>query len=117
MGKTKTKPSERNLANLVKWEPGQSGNPSGRPKKKPITDRYERIVGDAIALAPARQAIKGETGAAREIREVLEGRATTQDLGGRGNSPVTIIFDMPMPPATPIVPDAPIINVNPRNQN
>jgi hypothetical protein len=27
--------------------------------------------GDAIALAQARQAIKGETGAAREIREAL----------------------------------------------
>jgi hypothetical protein len=81
----------RSLANLVTWQPGQTGNPGGRPKKKPITDRYLRIVetelpdeiraaidlprgatfGDAIALAQARQAIKGETNAAREIREAI----------------------------------------------
>lgn len=90
----------RSLANLLKgtWQPGQSGNPGGRPKKKPITDRYLRIVetelpdgirralelprgatfGDAIALAQARQAIKGETSAAKEMREAIEGRSTEQ---------------------------------------
>ena len=30
--------------NLLPWQPGQTGNPGGRPKKKPITDRYVRIV-------------------------------------------------------------------------
>ena len=34
----------RSLANLVTRQPGQTGNPGGRPKKKPITDRYLRIV-------------------------------------------------------------------------
>jgi hypothetical protein len=24
----------------TKWKPGQSGNPGGRPKKQPITERY-----------------------------------------------------------------------------
>ena len=76
----------RSLANLVTWQPGQTGNPGGRPKKKPITDRYLRIVetelpdeirgalglprgatfGDAIALAQARQALRGDTAAAKE---------------------------------------------------
>lgn len=86
----------------MKWQPGQSGNPSGRPKTKPITDRYHRIVetdlpddvrralglpsgatfGDAIALAQARQAIKGETAAAKEMREAIEGRSMEQlDVG------------------------------------
>jgi hypothetical protein len=88
----------RSLANLVYWQPGQTGSPGGRPKKKPITDRYHRIVetelpddirrdlglprgatfGDAIALAQARQAIKGETAAAKEMREAIEGRSMTQ---------------------------------------
>src|ERR1039458_6237424 len=26
--------------NLTPFEPGESGNPSGRPKKRPITDEY-----------------------------------------------------------------------------
>jgi hypothetical protein len=87
----------RSLANLVTWQPGQTGNPGGRPKKKPITDRYLRIVetelpgeirlviglprgatfGDAIALAQAWQAIKGETTAAKEMRDAIEGRTIT----------------------------------------
>lgn len=87
----------RSLANLVTWQPGQTGNPGGRPKKKPIADRYHRIVetelpddirraldlprgatfGDAVALAQVRQAIKGETAAAKEIREAIEGRSIT----------------------------------------
>jgi hypothetical protein len=109
----------RSLANLLKgqWQPAQRGNPGGRPKKKPITDRYHRIVetelpddirrdlglprgatfGDAIALARARQAIKGETAAAKEMREAIKGRSMTQaDFEGK-NAGMTIIFDMPMP--------------------
>jgi Family of unknown function (DUF5681) len=86
----------RSLANLVAWQPGQRGNPGG--EKKPITDRYLRIVetelpdeirgalglprsatfADAIGLAQARQAIKGETAAAKEIREAIEGRSIEQ---------------------------------------
>jgi Family of unknown function (DUF5681) len=83
-----------------KWKPGQSGNPSGRPKKLPITDRYASIAelpapeyllaalklspaerqeiktyGDALALNQFRAAIKGKTDAAREITDRLEGRA------------------------------------------
>jgi hypothetical protein len=97
----------------------QTGNPGGRPKKKPITDRYLRIVetelpdeiraaiglprgatfGDAIALAQARQAIKGETAAAKEIREAIEERSMMQADFEEKNPAMTIIFDMPMPHA------------------
>ena len=35
--------------------------------------------GDAIALAQARQAIKGKTEAAREIREAIEGKTAQRD--------------------------------------
>ncbi len=29
------------------WQPGQSGNPNGRPKRKPITDALLRKLGEA----------------------------------------------------------------------
>jgi len=107
----------RSVANLVTWRPGQTGNPGGRPKKKPITDRYLRIVetelpdeiraaiglprgatfGDAIAFAQAWQAIKGETAAAKEMREAIEGRSITPPVPEGKNAALAIIFDMPMP--------------------
>jgi hypothetical protein len=81
---------------LVPYRPGQSGNPGGRPRRKPISDRYEYIAeivlpedvrllvglapgatyADAAALQQFRAAIKGETTAIREIREAIEGKAT-----------------------------------------
>jgi len=34
-----------------KFKPGVSGNPGGRPKKKAITEMYERILNDPIHIA------------------------------------------------------------------
>jgi len=110
----KTETNPRSLANLKKWQPGQSGNPSGRPHKRPITDRYEQILetllpddirralglpkgathGDAIALAQVRQAIKGKTEAAREIRESIEGKTAQRDTQDEGINRIrTVIID------------------------
>ena len=77
------------------WKPGQSGNPSGRPRRKPVSGRYEFMCevplpesirkklgleagatyGDALSLMQFRSALNGNTGAAREIREAIEGKA------------------------------------------
>ena len=77
------------------WPKGVSGNPSGRPKKKPITDRYEAQLevllpdairlklklkkgatyGDAVALRIIQKAITGKHEAAKEVREAIEGKA------------------------------------------
>src|SRR5437773_9185132 len=83
-----------NPQTLKPWKPGQSGNPGGRPKKRPITDCYGALLnqslpdelvrllrvkkgttyGEAIALGQAVSAIKGKAESAREIREALEGK-------------------------------------------
>jgi hypothetical protein len=75
--------------------PGQSGSPSGRPKKRLLSESYEALVeqplpedlrvglklpegaiyGDAIAMGQARAAIKSKTEAAREIGDRMEGKA------------------------------------------
>lgn len=45
--------------------PGQSGNPSGRPKKRPITEIYEAILADPENCAKIQEAI---------IRNLVGGR-------------------------------------------
>ena len=83
------------VENLKPWRPGESGNLSGRPKRRPISDRYADLAevllpekdriklglpkgatyGDAVALSVFESALKGRTDAAREIREAVEGKA------------------------------------------
>ena len=98
----------------AKWKPGQSGNPSGRPRKIPITDRYATIAelpapdnllaalklseaerqeirtyGDALALSQFRAGIKGKTEPAREITDRLEGKARQPvELSGGNGGPI-----------------------------
>jgi hypothetical protein len=82
--------------NLKPFEAGKSGNPGGRPRKRPISGRYAELAemelpeairqtlrlekgatyGDAVAMGQVRPAIKGRPDAAREIREAIEGKAT-----------------------------------------
>ena len=67
-----------------KWKPGESGNPSGRPKKKPITEMYERILSNpehlaAIELATVNALKKGNMAFVLQLREVtdrIEGKIT-----------------------------------------
>lgn len=65
------------LDNLRKWVPGQSGNPGGRPKKKPITEMYERILNNPEHLAAIEQATvnalkKGNMAFVLQLREVTD---------------------------------------------
>jgi hypothetical protein len=78
-----------------KWQKGQpSPNPGGRPKKAPISEAYAHHVGmrlpddirlrfrlrrgatwaDAIAVTQIRSAVKGNSVAAKEIADRIEGR-------------------------------------------
>ena len=95
------------------WKPGESGNPSGRPKSRPISDRYQACAekrlpedlrmmlklkkgatyGDAVALAQFRAAIKGKSDAAREVREAIEGKATQRlEHSGAEGKPMQFVI-------------------------
>lgn len=66
------------------FKPGQSGNPGGRPKKKPITDLYEEILGDPKNMAVLRKSIvkalsRGQMAMVLQLREMtdrVEGKVT-----------------------------------------
>jgi hypothetical protein len=101
-----------NNENLEKGAPhrfktGQSGNPGGRPKRRPIFDRYaamaelslpeeERIkyglpggasYGHALVARTFKDALEGNPYAAREIHEAIEGKTgQRQETGRQPNS-------------------------------
>jgi hypothetical protein len=78
--------TEKQLANLKPFKPGQSGNPNGRPKKALLSDALrrqlaitapgmpERTQAEAIASALIAEAIAGNVQAAREVGDRSEGK-------------------------------------------
>lgn len=71
------------VQNLIPWQPGQSGNPGGRPRRKPITDAYKELLNaedgkgntgaQALAWSILRKALLGDVAAAKEITDRVEG--------------------------------------------
>jgi len=93
----------------AKWKPGQSGNISGRPKRKPLTDAYRAALdkkvlpeiarklnidpgstyAEVIALSLVREAVKGKVNAAAEMADRVEGKVT-QPLSGPDDGPIQV---------------------------
>lgn len=83
----KSEAQKRKLANLKPFQPGQSGNPGGRPKKL-ISDAYRLVLeqqatygkqkgtgAELLAAKMWRQAMSGKIQAATEITDRVEGKA------------------------------------------
>lgn len=87
------------------WKPGQSGNPGGRPKRKPLTDAIARII-DAVgaekfAAAIAAKAELGDVTAFREMADRLEGKVA-QPIGGSDElGPIKTVYGWMEPEQKP----------------
>src|ERR1051325_11007808 len=63
------------------FKPGQSGNPGGRSKAKPISDMYRKLLAqnpdklEKFCLKQIELACNGDTNAIKEITDSVEGRA------------------------------------------
>lgn len=74
------------------WKPGQSGNPSGRPKSKPFKDALQKLIDnnpDALNVAAAALMARAHTGdvsAMKEIADRLDGKVP-QAIGGTDELP------------------------------
>ena len=111
MSDKKGKTGRGNKGNLrPPWKPGESGNPSGRPKRRPITDCYIQMArqkmppelckqlgmkpgstyAEAVARAQFIKAMKGEAKNASEIREAIEGNATQRVKHEMVDKPLTL---------------------------
>ena len=70
--------------NGVKFKPGQPGNPGGRPKKKPVTELYEKLLNDPNVMQMLEGSLKqmlrkGNMATVLHLREMtdrVEGKVT-----------------------------------------
>lgn len=79
---------QRRLANLKPFQPGQSGNPAGRPRSALLSDAIRRLLpqpypddphgrtyADKIAETLCNEAAAGNVQAAKEVADRTEGKA------------------------------------------
>lgn len=81
------------------FQPGQSGNPNGRPKSKPFKEALQRALRaadddeellNAVALALVKKAQDGDVSAIKELADRLDGKVT-QPIGGDDEAgPITV---------------------------
>lgn len=73
-----------------KWRPGQSGNPSGRPKKKPITEMFEQMLATDEDFASVRDAVKKVFFQKSGIAKVMLLKDMAERLEGKVAQPVEV---------------------------
>ena len=70
-----------------KWQPGQSGNPGGRPKKKVITEIYERLLEDGAFVQDIELAIRKMVSSGRMVGQ-LQLKEMTDRVEGKVTQPI-----------------------------
>lgn len=94
--------TNRGLANLRPWQPGQSGNPSGYPaskRPKPLTDALAKAltpeVCEQIAKEMVKKMVKASVPHFNEVANRIEGKPA--DSEGTGSVTIQVVLDLPRP--------------------
>jgi hypothetical protein len=81
------------------FQPGQSGNPNGRPKSKPFKNALQEALKaaaddedllNAVALALVKKAKDGDVQAIKELADRLDGKVTQPIGGDEDAAPMTV---------------------------
>lgn len=87
--KKSSEPSKPPQAFLdAQWKPGQSGNPSGRPKKKPITEMFEKMLDNAESHEAIRNAMLKIFSERSGIAKVMLLGAMADRVEGKVSQPI-----------------------------
>jgi phage I-like protein len=81
------------------FQPGQSGNPNGRPKSKPFKEALQRALNaagddrdmlEAVATALVGKAMMGDVPAIKELADRMDGKVTQPIEGDADGEPIVI---------------------------
>lgn len=75
------------------FKPGQSGNPTGRPKKKPLTELYEQMLNDPELTPVIRKAVKSAISKG-QMAMVLQLREMAERVEGKVTQPVEVDINL-----------------------
>jgi hypothetical protein len=84
--------------NLKPFQPGQSGNPGGRPKRKPVTELYEEILNDPAQMEALKKAI-GKALLKGNMAMVLQLKEMTDRVEGKVSQPIEADITVSLPDA------------------
>lgn len=85
---------------MGKFQPGQSGNPNGRPKSKPFKDALKKAVAEAgaddealklVAAALLEKAKSGDVQAIKELADRMDGKVTQPVAGDDDADPINVV--------------------------
>jgi hypothetical protein len=78
------------------FQPGQSGNPNGRPKTRPFKDALKKALEAAgddseglrlVAVALVQKAREGDVSAIKELADRIDGKVAQAIIGGDDDDP------------------------------
>jgi hypothetical protein len=94
--------SPNSLANLMPpWKPGESGNPGGKPRRKPLSDALElELTPEVCKIIAQRMVEKAKEASVPHFSEIanrVEGKPDSQDNGSGASIALQVFTNVQLP--------------------